>query len=333
MSSASDLPKKGLSWPDLRVWSIGIYSGSSPLNLAPFAHNPVISARDVTDVDAKLVADPFMIRRNDAWHMYFEVLPKGSDRGVIGLAASRDGFDWDYQGVVLEEPFHLSYPCVFDWKGAVYMAAETLDANAVRLYEANPFPHGFQPVCDLVQGAWADPTIFFHAGSWWMFACSTPFEHRTLHLFFAEELRGPWHPHPQNPIVADNRSTARPAGKVVFHGGVPIRFAQDCLAQQHNRSTARPAGKVVFHGGVPIRFAQDCLPRYGTQVRAFEITLLSRQEYSEREFPDSPVLKPEARGWNSVGMHHVDAHQLDDGRWLACVDGDRFRIPGAPDRY
>ena len=303
MSAASDLPKKGLSWPDLRVWSIGIYSGPSPRKLAPSANNPVITSRDVTDVDAKFVADPFMIRRNDTWHMYFEVLPKGSDRGVIGLAASRDGFDWDYQGVVLEEPFHLSYPCVFDWKGAVYMAAETLDANAVRLYEVNPFPHGFQPVCDLVQGAWADPTVFFHQGSWWMFACSTPFEHRTLHLFFADELRGPWLPHPRNPIVADNRSTARPAGKVVFHGGAPIRFAQDCL------------------------------PRYGTQVRAFEITALSRQVYSEREFPDSPVLKPEARGWNSVGMHHVDAHQLDDGRWLACVDGDRFRIPGAPDRY
>ena len=303
MSAASDVPKKGLSWPDLRVWSIGIYSGPSPCKLAPSANNPVITSRDVTDVDAKFVADPFMIRRNDTWHMYFEVLPKGSDRGVIGLAASRDGFDWDYQGVVLEEPFHLSYPCVFDWKGAVYMAAETLDANAVRLYEANPFPHGFQPVCDLVQGAWADPTVFFHQGSWWMFACSTPFEHRTLHLFFAEELSGPWHPHPQNPIVADNRSTARPAGRVVLHSGAPIRFAQDCL------------------------------PRYGTQVRAFEITLLSRQEYSEREFPDSPVLKPEARGWNSVGMHHVDAHQLDEGRWLACVDGDRFRIPGAPDRY
>ena len=302
MSAASDVSKKGLSWPDLRVWSIGIYSGSSPLNLAPFAHNPVISARDVTDVDAKFVADPFMIRRNDAWHMYFEVLPKGSERGMIGLATSVSGFDWKYQGVVLEEPFHLSYPCVFDWEGAVYMAAETLGANAVRLYEASRFPRGFEPVCDLVQGAWADPTIFFHDGSWWMFACSTPFEHRTLHLFFADELLGPWHSHPQNPIVADNRSTARPAGRVVRHGNALIRFAQDCSR------------------------------RYGSQVRAFQITTLSRQVYGEREFSDSPVLKPQAGGWNSVGMHHMDPHQLDDGRWLACVDGDRYRIPGAPDR-
>ena len=26
-------------------------------------------------------------------------------------------------------------------------------------------------------------------------------------------------------------------------------------------------------------------------------------------------------GWNAAGMHHVDAHQQPDGKWLACVDG------------
>jgi hypothetical protein len=32
-------------------------------------------------------------------------------------------------------------------------------------------------------------------------------------------------------------------------------------------------------------------------------------------------------------MHHIDAHQLDDGHWIACVDGDTYQFdqPGQQD--
>ena len=26
--------------------------------------------------------------------------------------------------------------------------------------------------------------------------------------------------------------------------------------------------------------------------------------------------------WNGVRTHHLDAHQLDDGTWVAAIDGD-----------
>ncbi|HET9363828.1 MAG TPA: hypothetical protein VFP71_02460, partial [Candidatus Angelobacter sp.] len=54
------------------VWSIGIYAGKSPLQLSPAARNPVISAGDVSDVSARFVADPFMLRVDGLWHMFFE---------------------------------------------------------------------------------------------------------------------------------------------------------------------------------------------------------------------------------------------------------------------
>jgi len=44
------------------VWSIAIYRGASPLALAPTG--VVITGRDVTDVDAASVADPFLLRRD-----------------------------------------------------------------------------------------------------------------------------------------------------------------------------------------------------------------------------------------------------------------------------
>jgi hypothetical protein len=275
-----------------RVWSIGIYTGRSPLALSPAAANPVLRGEDVTDVDAYYVADPFLIREQGTWHMFFEVLLRQSRRGVIGLATSQDGIAWRYQRIVLEEGFHLAYPQVFRSGDSIYLLPETLGANAVRLYRASIFPDRFEPVRDLIEGQWADPSIFFDGGLWWMLACSTPYENRTLHLFFAEELEGPWMAHPRNPVVADDKRTARPGGRV-----------------------RRVDGRLI-------RLAQDCLPRYGSRLRAIEIVELDRTRYREVERAESPVLEPAQTGWNSVGMHHMDAHQLESGLWLASVDGD-----------
>lgn len=84
---------------------------------------------------------------------------------------------------------------------------------------------------------------------------------------------------------------------------------------------ARPGGRVVELDGVLIRFAQNCETQYGMDVRAFAISELTSTTYEEREVAQNPVLRPSGVGWNACGMHHVDPHQLSDGRWLACVDG------------
>ncbi len=41
-------------------WSIGIYEGNTPFNFFPDhrVNNPILTADDVTDVSAKMVADP-----------------------------------------------------------------------------------------------------------------------------------------------------------------------------------------------------------------------------------------------------------------------------------
>jgi hypothetical protein len=276
------------------VWSIGIYAGKSPLQLAPAdgARNPVLSAASVTDVPARFVADPFMLCVDGLWHLFFEVMNNASDRGEIGLATSADGLKWNYQKIVLAEPFHLSYPYVFRWNSDIYMVAETLGANAVRLYRAAPFPEKWEHVQDLVSGVHADPSIFEYQGRWWMFTCPTPYQHDSLALFSAASPTSTWTPHPQNPLITGNKSIARPGGRVLQFDGKLVRFTQDCLRI------------------------------YGDKVRAFEITELTLTTYKDRELPQSPVLTPVGgNAWNSSGMHHVDAHQLGKDSWLACVDG------------
>ena len=296
MVESTEVKGDPLRWH--RVWSIGLHSGPSPFAMAPVPGNPVLIASDVTDADAYYVADPFMLLYGGVWHMFFEVLLRRSRRGVIGSAISTDARVWRYSGIVLDEPFHLAYPQVFAWAGRHYMLPETIGAGAIRMYGAAEFPRGFTPAGDLIEGIWADPTIFFDQGLWWLLACSTPYENRTLHLFFSEQPLGPWRRHPRSPIVADDRRSARPGGRVFRYG--------DRL----------------------FRLAQDCVPRYGTQLRAIEIVELTPTRYAELPSGDDPLLRPAPEGWNSVGMHHMDAHRQLDGTWIACVDGDAFQPVG-----
>jgi hypothetical protein len=275
------------------MWTIGIYAGTSPFHLLPPADlsNPVLSRRNVSDVPAAFVADPFMTRADGMWHMFFEVFNQQTDKGEIGLAISKDGLAWAYQRIVLAEPFHLSYPYVFKWENEYYMIPETLEANAVRLYKATTFPTQWSLLGSLIDGSFADPSIFFFDDHWWIFACSTPYQHDTLRLYFARELLGAWTEHPASPIVAGDKRRARPGGRV--------------LVSDH---------KIT-------RFAQDCVPTYGTQVRAFEISELTTKSYHEEENRRSPVLAASGSGWNRMGMHNIDPHLISEGRWVACVDG------------
>lgn len=276
-------------------FSIGIYTGASPCELrpSPRAKNPVISSIDATDFPMTTAADPFLSLVDGRWYMHFEVLNRLSGKGEIAFASSSDGFAWQYGRVVLRESFHLSYPHVFEWRGEMYMVPESARAKAVRLYRAVRFPDRWVHAATLLEGArFADSSLFRYENLWWMFTDNGPKSSSpVLRLFFASELTGPWREHPRSPIVeADPR-------------------------------VARPAGRVVIVNGRPVRFAQPVLPVYGTEVRAFEITELSRQSYGERPLRDAPILGPGSEPWNSGGMHHVDARLLPDGSWLACVDG------------
>ena len=112
-----------------------------------------------------------------------------------------------------------------------------------------------------------------------------------LRLYYADEPSGPWLEHPESPIVEGNAQVARPASRVVTVSDSVVRFAQDC--------------------------STEC----GAHVRAFEITELTTRSYSEREVADNPILTGSSADWKASGMHHIDSHLADDGRWLACVDG------------
>ena len=276
-------------------WSIGIYVGEDPFALAPPQEisNPVLKAENVTDVPAEFVADPFMIRENSTWYMFFEVMNANTGQGDIGLATSSDGLRWTYERIVLDEPFHLSYPQVFKWQDQIYMVPESHEAYSVRLYRALDFPREWAFVGILLEGRYVDPSLFHYGDKWWLFAETNPIRGKndTLRLYYSDSLTGTWAEHPESPIIMGDANIARPGGRVI-----------------------------LFDGQV-VRYAQDDAPTYGNQVRAFVLDVLTTTEYREHQDAENPVLRNSSSGWNADGMHHIDPHRLDDNNWIAVVDG------------
>lgn len=276
-------------------WSIGIYEGPSPFHLSDpkDVENPVLSARDVSDVDAAFIADPFMVEDQGKYFMFFEVLNLDSNTGDIGLAVSDNGKEWSYEKIVLDEEFHLSYPCVYKVDDQYYMIPESGEDESVRLYRASSFPQEWEYLGNLLTGsAFYDPTVFFHDNLWWMFTSTAG--NGELNLFFSDSLSSGWQAHPMNPLV------------------------------ENNPDLARPAGHVFEYDNSLFRLAQDDYPSYGIQVYAIEITDLSSETYKENGDSLNKIVTMSGKGWNAVGMHHADMHQIE-GRWLAVVDGLKQR--------
>jgi hypothetical protein len=274
-------------------WSIGIYRGANPFHFGALQRwiNPRFTAKDVTDISAAFVADPFLIREGQTWYLFLEAFNKDTEQGDLAVATSSNTWIWKYQGVALDEPFPLSYPYVFKWQDRYYMIPESSATDSVRLYRSDAFPTRWTLVKTLLSGrAYVDSSIVFFHGKWWMFSSTT--RNDVLYLHFADSPEGPWQEHPSSPLIMGNAHISRPGGRILVY--------QDKL----------------------YRFAQDDDPYYGKQIWAVEITELTPTRYQEKRAQAQVVLGPSGTGWNAFGMHQIDAEQVGAGSWIAAVDGN-----------
>src|SRR5215510_9371487 len=178
----------------------------------------------------RFYADPFILSRGKSDFIFFEDFSFHTDKGVISCVEIDAAGKIGQPLKVLEEPFHLSYPFVFEDSGEVYMVPETADSNSIRLYKCERPPDTWKLERILIENIRAiDPTIQRHDGKYWMFAnLAEPgaSDNDELHLFFADSLYSNWTAHPKNPVVSDVRC-ARPAGALFFDQGRLHRVSQN----------------------------------------------------------------------------------------------------------
>lgn len=178
-------------------------------------------------------ADPFPIVCEGRCWVFIEEVVHHPKKGRLAVFELKDDGSPGPLTVILERPYHLSYPNVFEHDGAWWMIPESRANRTVDLYRCVEWPHRWEHELTLFRDAEiVDVTLWQRDGRWWLFG-GTPSEpggnaSGQLCLWSADSpLSDQWTPHPANPIVAD-RACARPGGRVFEHEGQLIRPAQDC---------------------------------------------------------------------------------------------------------
>lgn len=176
-------------------------------------------------------ADPFPVTWQGRTFVFFEDLDHRVGKGTI--SAIEFGARGPIGGAipVIEEPWHLSYPFLLTFDGALWMIPESTAHHDVAIYKCIEFPHRWERHATLLSGLeLADATIARRGEFYYLFGATRDGAggySDTLSIFFTDHPLHPWRPHSQNPVLLD-RVAARPAGNLVERNGRLFRPAQDC---------------------------------------------------------------------------------------------------------
>jgi hypothetical protein len=174
-------------------------------------------------------ADPFIVEREGRAFLFLEDFDESQQKGSIAAANILPDGTIDEPRSVLERPYHLSYPHVFEHQGEMFMIPESQQAGCVVLYRARRFPDDWVPETTLLKGRLVDSTVFEFDGRWWLFGSPrvVPGHAALTYVWSADVLTGPWRLASYSPLNDDVRN-ARGAGRVFMNRGELWRPAQDC---------------------------------------------------------------------------------------------------------
>lgn len=257
---------------------------SARLNLTGFTEAPL--PRGV-----EAMADPFLWEAAGSQYLLFEEVAAGRSRGRLGCVEVLKDGSCSEMKIILDRPYHLSYPCVVPLGGDLFLLPETAEANRVDLYRFTRFPWEVELVSSPIEGvALVDTTPVFIDGHWYFFTTTMePFMETVL--FSATRLEGPWSLHPCNPVSTSVRN-------------------------------CRSAGQLFWKGGRMFRPTQDCSVRYGYGIAVNEVTKLTPSEFEEHPVSYLPP------SW-SPGL--LGTHTWNESSRFQVLDGIRFvNHSGAP---
>ncbi|MER9952765.1 formyl transferase [Mesorhizobium sp. M0047] len=211
-------------------WKVG-WRQTNGRDLFDLRAHPASGWQELPDDGSRFYADPFPILYQGKLTLFVEDYIHRLGRAIISAVPFGPAGPIGHPEPVLDLPYHLSYPFVFERDGEVWMVPESCANGTVDLYRATAFPGGWVKEATLLSGVVvSDATLVEHGGAWWMFATvrdgGGAFSD-ALHLWSAPDFRGPWTPHPNNPVLIDIAS-ARPAGRMVKRGNDLLRPVQDC---------------------------------------------------------------------------------------------------------
>lgn len=225
-----------------------------------------------------ILADPFLFVKDGTLYLFYEHLTRWYGTGRICMRSTKDLKIWTEEVDVLVEPFHLSFPYVFEDEGKVYMLPETGGDQCISLYEAEDNTLSkWKFLKKLKEDAepWYDSVIYKKEGMYYLFTGTDDDVQQVEHLFVSESLTGIYKEHPMSPI----------------HTG---------------RNGSRNAGSIIEHHSELYRPVQMCMNSYGEQTSVMKIEKLTPTEFKESLFQKDLIntkenpYKDGGHQWNPV---------------------------------
>jgi hypothetical protein len=196
---------------------------------APWQEAGTARATELPRRRGHFYADPFVVARDGRHFLFTEDYERRTGRGRIFVHEIAEGRSREV-GVALAEPFHLSFPYLFEHAGELYMVPESAKDRSIRIYRCTRFPLGWELVRVAMRDVDAvDTMIFPFGGRWWLLTSIAPpgtgDYSAELFAFHADSpLAETWNPHSGNPLVMDP-ARARNGG-IVLDGAEVYRVNQ-----------------------------------------------------------------------------------------------------------
>lgn len=105
-------------------------------------------------------ADPFLVDDGIDTYLFMELFIEKSKKGVIAVSKFSQG-NFEKPQIVIDEEFHLSFPCVFKRNNKFYMIPETGSQKNITLYEATDFPYAWEKKAILLEKVNSSDSIVF----------------------------------------------------------------------------------------------------------------------------------------------------------------------------
>lgn len=240
----------------------------------------------------RIWADPFPVYRHGEYHVFIEEMTFSRGKGHISVLSIKPDGSYSKPVEVIKQPYHMSYPFIFEYDNELYMIPETGDNRTIELYRCTDFPNSWAFEKTLMNDVFAvDATLHERDGIWWMFVTIQENEHTNcldeLYIFSADNpLSDEWVKHPACPVSCDVR-------------------------------TARPAGKIFEQNGNLYRPSQNGSRRYGYGMKINHIKTLTADAYEEECVSDiTPSWKQSIAG----------THTLNHANTLTVSDAIKYRF-------
>lgn len=227
-------------------WHVALRRGPHSLLHSPETER----ARGFSVLEAprgRFYADPFLFAEGGTEWLFVEDYDRARGLGRLACAPV-NGTDIGDVQPVLEQPYHLSYPCLIREAGEIFLVPETASNGTVDLYRCERFPDRWTHVRTLLNQPAVDTTPLRHDGRWWFFTTLLAPHGGSgeLWLFSSSSIDGDWQAHPASPISTDVR-TCRNAGAIVCDRGRRFRPSQDGSGGYGSRFTLQEIIELDAH--------------------------------------------------------------------------------------